>query len=454
VSYASSSGDIRIALAGDCMPTRRLSVYDEPAYTALVAAFRDADAGFVNLETVVRNEDEGSPAMGQGTPMTTPPALLEDLKWMGVSLVSCANNHAFDHGEGGLLATLRHLDAAGIVHAGTGRNLAAARRPAYCDTRAGRVALVAVTATFKPYTRAGAQRGDMHGRPGVNPLGSRTTYRVDGAAFDELRRTSRELGFDRVRARNRNHFYSATEAPPERAEELELFGQHFVRGADFGATSIGAADDFDGNLRSIREAKRQADWVIVSVHSHEFAQRNVAQAENRVALTEPADFVPAFARAAVEAGADIVAGHGSHTPLGIEIYRGRPILYSLGNFVFENDTLEAVPADAYARFGLDADATPADFLDERSGGGTKGHGAQAGFWESVAVTCRFAGRELAEIRLLPLDLGFGRPRSERGRPLLAGAEVAGRVIERIERLSRPFGVTVRKDGASGIVEVR
>jgi poly-gamma-glutamate synthesis protein (capsule biosynthesis protein) len=129
-------------------------------------------------------------------------------------------------------------------------------------------------------------------------------------------------------------------------------------------------------------------------------------------------------------------------------------LYSLGNFVFENDTLEAVPADAYARFGLDADATPADFLDERSGGGTKGHGAQAGFWESVAVTCRFAGRELAEIRLLPLDLGFGRPRSERGRPLLAGAEVAGRVIERIERLSRPFGVTVRKDGASGIVEVR
>ena len=276
MSYASSSGDIRIALAGDCMPTRRLSVYDEPAYTALVAAFRDADAGFVNLETVVRNEDEGSPAMGQGTPMTTPPALLEDLKWMGVSLVSCANNHAFDHGEGGLLATLRHLDAAGIVHAGTGRNLAAARRPAYCDTRAGRVALVAVTATFKPYTRAGAQRGDMHGRPGVNPLGSRTTYRVDGAAFDELRRTSRELGFDRVRARNRNHFYSATEAPPERAEELELFGQHFVRGADFGATSIGAADDFDGNLRSIREAKRQADWVIVSVHSHEFAQRNVA----------------------------------------------------------------------------------------------------------------------------------------------------------------------------------
>ena len=53
--------------------------------------------------------------------MTTEPKLLEDLKWLGINMVSCANNHAFDYGEGGVLANIRHLDEAGIVHAGTGK---------------------------------------------------------------------------------------------------------------------------------------------------------------------------------------------------------------------------------------------------------------------------------------------------------------------------------------------
>jgi poly-gamma-glutamate capsule biosynthesis protein CapA/YwtB (metallophosphatase superfamily) len=452
LSYASTTGNFRIALAGDCMPTRRLGVYDEPEYTALVSAFRDADAGFVNLETVVRHEDEGTPGIGKGTPMTTPPALLADLQWFGINMVGCANNHAYDHGEGGLLATIKHLDAAGLVHAGSGKNLAYARMPGYVDTRAGRVGLVALSATFSPWTAAGAQRGDAQGRPGINPLGSRTSFRVDGAAFEALQRTSRELGFDKQRARNRTHFYSASEAPPERAEELDLFGQRFTKGDDFGGTSVASAEDVAGNLRAISEARRMADWVVVSVHSHEFAQRSVAQAENRVALSEPADFIPEFARAAIDAGADVVVGHGSHTPLGIEIYKGRPIFYSLGNFVFENETVQTFPADAYTRFGLGQDATPADFLDERSANGKKGHVAQAGFWESVAVTCQFSDHRLTQIRLLPLDLGHGKSRSERGRPILAGPEMAARVLDRVDRLSQPYGVRVRTEGATGYID--
>jgi poly-gamma-glutamate capsule biosynthesis protein CapA/YwtB (metallophosphatase superfamily) len=452
LSYASTTGNFRIALGGDCMPTRRLSVYDEPEYAALVSEFRDADAGFVNLETVVRHEDEGTPGIGKGTPMTTPPALLADLQWFGINLVGCANNHAYDHGEGGLLATIKHLEAAGLVHAGSGKNLAYARMPGYVDTRAGRVGLVALSATFSPWTAAGAQRGDAQGRPGINPLGSRTSFRVDGTAFEALQRTSRELGFDKQRARNRTHFYSASEAPPERAEELALFGQHFIKGDDFAGTSVASAEDVAGNLRAISEARRMADWVVVSVHSHEFAQRSVAQAENRVALSEPADFIPEFARAAIDAGADVVVGHGSHTPLGIEIYKGRPIFYSLGNFVFENETVQTFPADAYTRFGLGQDATPADFLDERSANGKKGHVAQAGFWESVAVTCQFSDHRLTRIRLLPLDLGHGKSRSERGRPILAGPEMAARVLDRVDRLSQPYGVRVRTEGTTGFID--
>jgi poly-gamma-glutamate synthesis protein (capsule biosynthesis protein) len=52
--------------------------------------------------------------------MTTEPHLLEDLKWLGINMVSCANNHAFNFGQEGIHSTIRYLDKAGITHAGTG----------------------------------------------------------------------------------------------------------------------------------------------------------------------------------------------------------------------------------------------------------------------------------------------------------------------------------------------
>jgi len=328
MTYAAEAGNLSIALSGDCMLTRRLSVYDEPAFLAVAKIFRDCDAGFVNLESVVRNWDQGNPGITRGTYMTTPPALLEDLKWFGINMVCCANNHAYDYGEAGLLATIANLEAAGIVHAGSGRNLAEARAPGYLETRNGRVALLATTATYRPWNAASMQRPDLRGRPGVNPFPSSTTYTVDGATFDALKRMSRELGFEQTKVRDRGHFYSEREAPAERAEELMLFSQRIVRADGFSATSAGSAEDIEDNLRWIREARRQADWVVMSFHSHDFAQRSLLSAKTRADLQEPADFIPAFAHAAIDAGADIFAAHGSHTPLGIEIYKGKPIFYS------------------------------------------------------------------------------------------------------------------------------
>jgi poly-gamma-glutamate synthesis protein (capsule biosynthesis protein) len=450
MTYASEAGDFAIALGGDCMLTRRLAVYDEPAFLALARVFRDCDAGLVNLETVVRRWDEGAPGITRGTYMTTPPELLDDLKWFGVNMVGCANNHACDYGEAGLLATIAHLDAAGLVHAGSGRNLAQARMPGYLETRNGRVALIAITATFRPWNAASAQRPDLGGRPGINPFGSRTTYIVDDATFDTLKRMSARLGFEQTRARDRGHFYSEREAPAERDDALELFGQRILRGTGFSAMSTGDAADIADNLCQIREARRQADWVVVSFHSHDFAHNSLVSARNRIDLQEPADFIPAFAHAAIDAGADIFAGHGSHTPLGIEIYKDRPIFYSLGSLVLENETVPMFPAEAYARFDLGHQATPADFLDARTDNGRKGHVAHAEFWEGMAATCRFAGRKLAELAIHPIDQGFGRPRAQRGRPVLADAATGARIIERVNRLSKPYGVVVQDRDAIGI----
>ncbi|HWG06088.1 MAG TPA: CapA family protein [Beijerinckiaceae bacterium] len=454
MSYASEAGNFSVALSGDCMLTRGLAMFDEPAFLALAQIFRDCDAGFGNLETVVRRADEGLPGITRGTYMQTAPELLADLKWFGVNMVGTANNHSFDYGEGGLLATLRHLDAAGIVHAGSGRNLAEARMPGYLDTRGGRVALLATTATYRPWNAAGPQRGDSPGRPGINPLAFKNSYAVDSEAFGALQRISRQLGFERTRERDRTHFYSDAEAPLQQADSLDLLGAHYIRGDGFKISSTGDSDDVADNLRWIREARRMADWVVVSFHTHEFGHASLATAKTKIDLHEPADFAVAFARAAIDAGADIFVGHGSHTPLGIEIYKGKPIFYSVGNLFLENETLPSFPAQAYKRFGLAEAATPADFLDARTGNGSKGHVAQEGFWENIAVTCHFSGGSLGEIRIHPIDQGFQRPRSQRGRPVLAAEPIAGRVIARVEQLSRPFGTIVETRGGTGVINLR
>ena len=151
------------------------------------------------------------------------------------------------------------------------------------------------------------------------------------------------------------------------------------------------------------------------------------------------------------AGADMFVGHGSHTPLGIEFYKGKPIFYSVGNMFFQNETVPFFPDEAYTRFGLGYDATPADFLDTRTGGGSKGHIAHAGFWENIAATCHFRGGQLDHIKIIPIEQGHGLSRAQRGRPVLAGGKTAASIIERVASLSAPYGVRVEQNGDIGVV---
>lgn len=451
--YEAENSDVTIALAGDTMLTRKLAPFREKRFLDLRETLRGTDAVFANLEGTVHAWDEGTPGITQGTFMTTEPKLLDDLKWLGVNMVSCANNHAYDYGEGGVLANLKHLDAAGIAHAGTGRNLAEARAPAYLDTPHGRVALIAATATFRPWNQAGEQRPDLRGRPGINPLAFQTTYKVDAAAFDQLKRVSRELGFEKSHERARKHFYSDKEIPEAKAAELTLLGNRYLLAERFSIETKAGERDLQDNLRWIREARRQADWLVVSVHCHEFGGASLLTAGSRAELEESADFVTRFAHEAIDEGADIFVGHGSHFPMGIELYQGKPIFYSVGNFIFQNETVGFFPADAYERFDLDLRATPSDFLDARTAGGKKGHPSDPAYWENMFAVCEFAAGKLKEIKIYPIDQGFGRSRPQRGRPVLAEGEVAERVIERVTRLSKRYGIEVSRRGDMGVIEL-
>ncbi len=115
--------------------------------------------------------------------------------------------------------------------------------------------------------------------------------------------------------------------------------------------------------------------------------------------------------------------------------------------------MRSFPAEAYARFGLGHDATPSDFLDARTGGGSKGHIAHAGFWENIAVTCQFRNGAAAEIRIHPIEQGFGASLAQRGRPMLATGAIASRVIDRVAELSRIYGVEVRNENEIGVIAI-
>lgn len=450
--YESESRNLTLALTGDSMLSRRLTVFEEERFLKLRELLNDADVAFTNLESCVRDSQEGVPTMSVGTYMTTEPELLEDLKWFGINLVSVANNHAFDWSEEGVLCNGQHLDNAGLVYAGAGRNLREAVRPAYLDTRQGRVALIAATSMYEEWFRATNQRVDARGKPGLNVLGFQKSYVVDTRAFDQLRRIGAGLAFDAERQRRHAFgFFSSSEVGGTCEDQYEFQGSRYSVGDSFEVHSAVAELDALENLRQVRDARRQADWVLFSLHYHELGGKTLFTATKRTEVEEPAEFVVDFAHRCIDEGVDVFIGHGSHVCLGIELYKGKPIFYSLGDFIMQNETMQVFPAHAYDRFAMEPFSTPADFLDTRSDSNRKAHPADPMFWETVVPLCRFRGGELRDVTLYAIDVGFGRPRPQRGRPLIADEEVGGKILARLARLSRNLGTEVRTVDGRGVI---
>ena len=422
----------RFAVAGDSIINRRISVYDEPGYLEMFARIRNADAAFTNFETLVNDfEYPGAPVSG-GTYMASPAWVIDELKWAGFRLFGIANNHSFDYGTDGLLSNIRAFRKAGVVYAGAGENLARARAPAYLDTKKGRVALIACASTFSILSPAGPQRPDMPGRPGLNPLRFKTTYTVDSATFAAL---SNLTGSGE----------GATSAPVPRTE-LRFLGASFRSGDQPGVTTEPNVQDVKEITAEIRDARRQADWVMVSIHAHEGAPRN---------REVPAEFLAAFAHASIDAGADLFVAHGPHVLRGIEIYKGKPIFYSMANFIFQNETLQFEPQEVYDEFHLPLTATPADYYDARSANDTRGFPADKEYWQSVVAEAVFnEKRELQQIVLSPITLGFGESRTHRGRPMPASRAMAATIIDRVAKLSKLMGTTVTFEDGKGVIEAR
>jgi len=447
--YNAERGDISIAVGGDAMITRRMRAFEEPGFLKLIDILRKADVSVVNLEMLF-HDYESSWQWSGATYTRSDPHNLDELKWMGIDAVTTANNHSFDFSEGGFLTTLRHCKDIDLPAAGGGRDLDEARSPTYVDSAKGRVAVMSATSTFSEQSRAGPGRPDFPGRPGVNALRHDVLHHVERDVFDALNKANRELGYDDVAEATRRFGFSGNEDPIDATTEVEFLKNRFVLSEEFARRTSANNSDMTGIGNWIRGSQKLADWAIYGVHCHESGESGEFHGGTRIS---PPDFLVDFAHWTIDQGCALFAGHGPHFLRGIEIYKGKPIFYSLGNFIFQNESVLRLPDEAYRRFGLGYDQTPGDYLDTRSGGGTRAFAGDSIFWESAVAVCNYASGQLKEVELHPIDMGYGRPIPQRGRPVLADGDMAQNILKWLQKVSEPYGTEITIEGEVGYIRL-
>jgi poly-gamma-glutamate synthesis protein (capsule biosynthesis protein) len=294
-----------------------------------------------------------------GPVLLAPPEVARELRTLGFTLVSTANNHAGDWGPEGVAATLHTLHAAKLVGAGTGQDLAAARAAACASVQGAEVALVAVTSSFQNSDAAAA------GRPGVSALHVATDNGV--SSMDEV----------------------------DRQQVLD----------------------------AIRQARQGADLVWVSLHTHQ-AGPDPAQ---------PTQFEVSLAHAAIDAGADMFVAHGPHQLRGIEIYKGRVIFYSLGNFAVMQPFSRVNPKPLVL--------PPGSIFTRRE------------FFESVLATGRYERGHLVEVRLYPFELDATDDPHTHGLPEEVTRAAANSILERMRALSSALGTQLSIADGAGLIRI-
>ena len=459
-SASGSRSSCTIAAAGDAIVTRRLipSADADRQIGDLSSVIDGVDAAVANLEIVLPERDAAAtplppvPSQYQylsplaGILMRAEPFVLDELDAFGFDLFATASNHSFDYGRHGMRSTMDALRERELPFAGMGESLADARRPAYVDTPGGRIGLVAANASIAPGSEAGPASADHPGRTGINPLHLRWIHGASADGLARLRELRTELGLDDL-----HETWLVREDPDWKGRPYERFLHAFfeeVNDGDLPSVRFEPlADDRQAYLDSVAVAAERADYAIASLHGH--------QAPGGVRNTgETPEYVREFARDCIDAGADLFVGTGPHVLRGMELYRGRPMFYSLGNFAYQTETIERLPAESYDYYDVDDATDPAALFRSRyhdANGDPKGSLARDGYWETIVPVCEFEDGGLASLRLYPCSLGQEHALPRRGTPALASGDRAEEILARFAALSEPFETYVSVEDGVGIV---
>ena len=380
-AYAQSDG-FTITLTGQSMIRSDLRA-TAPDAVPRIRSLLHGDVVFTNFEGVIA--EAGQSVAGGGRGFLAPAEALDALQAVGFNLLSLSNNHAFDLKEAGIDNTLREINRRGIAHAGTGATLAEAAAPTYL--RVGNMTVALVASASGLIAPGGAARAD---RRGVNELRLMAGSAINEASADML---------------------DAPRNVPNREDSARI-------------------------LQAIREAKAHADLVVVYQHNHVFGNKsfNTIFSEGMGERLEPNPWLKDWTHAEVEAGADVIVMHGAPLLHGVEIFRGKPIFYCLGNFIYN-----VPPAVTYI--------------------------SEPMAWESVVANLQFEGKALKSIALHPIALNYvGNGQADmhsqytsneflhtRGLPSAAEGAQARYILERLAAYSKPFGTRIAiNDGVASI----
>jgi len=423
--------------AGDAFVTKRMPKGGYEGFEEIQACVKAHDVAFINLESTFHDR-EGIPAsVSGGTWAMSDPNTLDDIKEYGFNLFNTANNHSGDYSHTGILATIRNLKERGMIFAGTGKDLGDAAKACYLETRNARVALLACSdCPATASAMAGAQTADLPGRPGLNPMRCQKRRHVDPERYEALKDLAAVSYVNAAKERSIATGYAA----PFAEGQLPFGAESFVLDDHCWVESYPHKGDMERMCNEIREAKKQADIVLVSIHTHayDYKETNI-----------PSGYIEKFAHNCIDAGADVIIGHGPHELQGIELYKNGLIFYSIGNYIFQTDTVEYQPWDAYTNMGYTPDMKVGEYMNRRSKNGTVGYGVLPEIWNAVMAAWEMEDGKLTGVQLYPVTLGQEKKRSQKGRPVMNKSE---ETLQYLAKLSEPYGTKI--DIVDGVGYIR
>lgn len=423
---------MKICITGD-------SILMEPItenYTDLNAIrnyIAQADVRINNLEMVISNNDRFASTYCGVPWLTAKPEILDDILKYGFNCFGFANNHTMDYSYGGVESTLKAFAERKMPVCGAGMSLAQATAPAIVDTKEGKVAVLCITSTCDDAARAGDAGAVIPARPGVNKLRHTETFLVTPEHMQVLKQIADVTHINgRINNSKRGGYIVS------RPGIFSLGTVDFKCSDIEGKESTPHPGDMERMRKAIEQAKKEAVYVVVCFHSHEI----------KAELDEQPDyFIEEFARKCIDWGACAVVGSGTHQVKAIEVYKGKPIFYSIANFIFQSEKPGVLPLDFYERYGIDPTLTVEEAVYVRSNGGTRGLETEFKNYKGLMPLLELENGEVKKITIKPVELGFyHKDKSVKGLPHSASEEVTQDVFETLQALSAEYGTKLVRNG--------
>jgi poly-gamma-glutamate synthesis protein (capsule biosynthesis protein) len=293
-------------------------------------------------------------------------------------------------------------------------------------------------------------------RPGMNLLRYGVETRVERRTLDELRRASEYLGWESSKALRRAGmmrdypviYGEEPDCETDTNDEFFFMGRKFVVGDPPGSDTFAFREDVARIVKFVREARRQADVVIVALHDQSLRQGGGVH-----------DYIRTAAYAAVDAGADIFVNTGG-LQRGMEVYGGKVILWGLPMLYLQNNQISRLPSSSYAYWKLPPDSTVADLLEVRtSKAQPRPDGPQQAAVYPLMPAALYSvvfddANQAREVRIQPFALDRDAPRYRKDLPLWPGDEEAAAMVDDIVALSKPFGTQVVAEDGVAVAKIK